>query len=56
MISKSWTSKEKIIAVIQAVTANDLMAEVYSTAEVIRENMQPTKYPAKRKTGPKQKK
>lgn len=52
---KNWSSKQKVIDTIQAVTAKDLIAEVYSTAEVIRENMQPTKYTAKRKTGPKQK-
>ena len=41
---KNWDSKNKIIAVIQANTAQDLEAEVYNAAQIIDENNQPTIY------------
>ena len=50
---KNWGSKDKIIAIIEAVTARDLEAEVYSTEKVISENNQPNIYTKKRKVGPK---
>ena len=53
MNMKSWDSKEKIIAVIQANTAQDLEAEVYNAAQIIKEYNQPTIYKNNRKPGPK---
>lgn len=51
---KNWDSKNKIIAVIQANTAQDLEAEVYNAAQIIGENNQPTIYKNNRKPGLKQ--
>lgn len=53
MTTKNWDSKAKIIAVIQANTAQDLEAEVYNAAQIIQENNEPTIYKNNRKPGPK---